>query len=103
MKIIAMMAVALTVGAHAAITPIPDTVRARDDGWERDMLFFVANEPEVDDSYVRFAVTGCAQRKGYIVAIEQDDEAMSEQFVVEWRDNDGQVASRLAALICEGS
>lgn len=91
--------VAFALNAQAAFAPVPDTLRTRGDDWERDMLFVIDDEPGVGSGYVRFAVTGCAQTRGYVVIIEIDN----EQHMTEWAAGDDRYASTLAGIICEGA
>jgi hypothetical protein len=94
------MVLALAGTANAGIAPVPDTLRTRSDGWERDMLFSVSGEPDVDVSYVRFAVVGCAARQGYVVAVEIDDEPVEDFPALEWVTGGDERASIVADIIC---
>lgn len=103
MTTLTTIAMAFTLNAQAAFAPVPDTMRTRSDGWERDMLFVVDDEAGVGSGYVRFAVTGCAQARGYVGIIEIDNEQQAEPLMTEWAADDDRYASTLAGIICEGA
>jgi hypothetical protein len=81
------------------LTPVAESLRARSDGWERDMLFDV-NNSEVDVTQARFAVTGCDVGQGFVAAVEIDGDSVDRMDPVEWIVGGPLIASRIAEIVC---